>query len=338
MRLVVPFGMLAVLAVARSAAATPSARLVYARAEEAATCPDETALRKAVAARFGYDPFFGWARQTVVVQISRDGGRYRARVQLLDDQGLSHGTREIASDEDNCSELFDAAALAISIALDASAHTPAPPASAQDLVVQAPAPVAAPAAPESAPAPPDSAPSEVAPVVRTTAPGPLRLGAEALAFAGIGPHLVPGIAVVADFRAHALSVGLELHADVAIPSSVALPVSEPHSGEVESALVAATLAPCVHFGPAFVCVLAEVGRLQAWGWGVSHGVSDAAVFVAAGGRAGVEWPLSERFFFRLHGDAIADLTPPVFWLDHQEAWTAPPVAGTLGAGVVAALP
>jgi hypothetical protein len=32
-------------------------------------CPDEPALRKAVAARVGYDPFFPWAEQTVVVQI-----------------------------------------------------------------------------------------------------------------------------------------------------------------------------------------------------------------------------------------------------------------------------
>ena len=126
MRLVAPLGLLAILSSAQAALATPSARLVYTRSEDAASCPDEAALRKAVETRFGYDPFFAWARQTVVAQISREGARYVARVQLVDEQGLARGTRELRSDEDDCAEVFDAAALAISIALDASATPTAP--------------------------------------------------------------------------------------------------------------------------------------------------------------------------------------------------------------------
>src|SRR4030081_2361177 len=97
MRLVLGMGILALLTAVRSAHASPSARLVYARSADAASCPNETTLRRAVAARFGYDPFFAWARQTVVVQISRDGRRYTARVQLVDDQGLARGARELAA-------------------------------------------------------------------------------------------------------------------------------------------------------------------------------------------------------------------------------------------------
>ena len=119
MRLVAPLGLVAILSWAPAALATPSARLVYTRTEDAASCPDESALRKAVEARFGYDPFFAWARQSVVAQISREGSRYVARVQLVDEQGLAHGTRELRSDDDTCADVFDASALAISIALDA---------------------------------------------------------------------------------------------------------------------------------------------------------------------------------------------------------------------------
>jgi len=41
-----------------TARAVPSARLVYSRTESAESCPDESALRAAVAARIGYDAFY----------------------------------------------------------------------------------------------------------------------------------------------------------------------------------------------------------------------------------------------------------------------------------------
>jgi len=71
----------------------------------------------------GYDPFFPWAKQTIVVQVWREHQRLRARVQLVDGEGTSRGTRELtaSSDSADCAELFDATALAISIALDAAA-------------------------------------------------------------------------------------------------------------------------------------------------------------------------------------------------------------------------
>jgi hypothetical protein len=337
MRLVVEMGILALLTAVRSAHATPSARLVYARSADAASCPNETTLRRAVAARFGYDPFFAWARQTVVVQISRDGRRYTARVQLVDDQGLARGTREIASDEDNCTELFDAAALAISIALDASIASPSQPPEAEPVRSSAPGATGAVSEP---PLPsPDLRPRDAVRVVAPTVPGRFRIGLDALAFAGISPNLVPGIAAFAYVRERAVSVGLELQADASIPAAqVSLKDSAPGSGNVESVLVAATVAPCIHYKVGFVCVLGELGRLQAWGGGVSHPSSDAALFAAAGGRVGVELPLSARLFVRFHGDAMADLTPPKFRLDNQLAWNASSVAGTLAAGVGARLP
>src|SRR6516225_97288 len=106
MRRAVTIAVVGVLGVARTAHASPSARLVYARSPDAATCPDEAALRKAVTARFGYDPFFPWAMQAVVVQVWRTPHGFASRVQAVDEHGLALGTRELSSEGQSCDELF----------------------------------------------------------------------------------------------------------------------------------------------------------------------------------------------------------------------------------------
>ena len=55
---------------AGSAPAAPSARLVYVRDPDAATCPDEQAVRAAVAARLGFDPFLAYARATMFAEAT----------------------------------------------------------------------------------------------------------------------------------------------------------------------------------------------------------------------------------------------------------------------------
>jgi hypothetical protein len=122
---------LAVIALALFASpawAAPATRLVYAREPGAEKCADEGALRSAVAARLGYDPFFPWAKTTPTVNVRREGGAYRAHVALIDDKGLARGTRDLADTRDDCAELLPAMALGISIALDMlDPRPPAPP-------------------------------------------------------------------------------------------------------------------------------------------------------------------------------------------------------------------
>src|SRR5580698_5235802 len=91
----------------RAANATPTSRLVYSRSSDADSCPDEQALRHAVAARVGYDPFFPYATRTIVVSIARRDRAFVASVDLVDEGGLSHGARELPA-EGNCTELLDA--------------------------------------------------------------------------------------------------------------------------------------------------------------------------------------------------------------------------------------
>jgi hypothetical protein len=335
MRLVQPAGILVLLAATNTARATPSARLVYARSPEAASCPDEATLRKAVAARFGYDPFFPWANQTVVVQISGDAGHLLARVQLVDDQGIARGTREIASEGDACSDLFDAAALAISIALDASAAVTAK-AAAAELEAEAPA------APADVSAPIEPAPTPVplareAPVERPPPPpSPWHAGLDATALALVTPNVLPGLAAFGEYRARSLSFGVEMQGS-ATKASLDLSERSPSSAGLTAYLLAIALVPCAHFGRAFACAVVDLGWLHAWASGLTHPRSDDAPFVAAGGRVGVEWPLSGRLVVRLHADLVADLTPPRFVLDGQ-SWAASAGAGSFGVGVGAPWP
>lgn len=335
MRLVVLVGIVASLGMASLRAdAAPSARLVYARSPEAASCPAETALRGAVAARFGYDPFFAWAKQTVVVQISREGSRFLARVQLVDEQGLARGTREIVSEETSCAELFDATALAISIALDASSASStsasSQAAASEDSV---PTAVAAPPTPEASP--PATSPPGVRDATATalapSPPSPLRVGVLAIASAFVTPGIAPGVAAFGEYRWPAALLQMELQGSASLRGNVDLPERDPSTAWVAAELLTVAVAPCTRFGHAYACLLGEAGWLHAHSGGVTNPRSDDAPFVAAGGRLGAEWPLPGQYTFLLRADLLADLTPPRFLLDGQP-WSAAIGAGSVGFG------
>ncbi len=83
------------LVVPTIARATPTSRLVYSRTAEAATCPDEQALRRAVAARVGYDPFFAYANRTIVSALSRRDGAFVGTVDLIDE--VHRGDRPVSA-------------------------------------------------------------------------------------------------------------------------------------------------------------------------------------------------------------------------------------------------
>src|SRR5579859_7626471 len=90
---------LAALGASPSAIAAPSARLVYARGPGASSCPDESALRQAVVARIGYDPFFPWAPLTISVELTgTPGGGLQGRV-LVERGGFSTGSQVIHTNE-----------------------------------------------------------------------------------------------------------------------------------------------------------------------------------------------------------------------------------------------
>jgi hypothetical protein len=323
----------AITATARiSAAASPSARLTYVRSMDASFCPDEAALRKAVSARFGYDPFFPWAKKTVVVHLGREGRRFIAHVELVDEGGLTRGTRDLQADDNDCSQIFDATALAISIALDAFAAvpdtaSPAPPAPVPPPPPQPP--------PESAPLPPP--PPLLAPESTSRTEGARRrpswmAGADVLGSVGSAPGPTAGLGAFVALRASAASVELRLDADASTPISVG-PV-----GHAETTHFLGTLAPCAHFGLVSVCAIGEAGWLWAWGSDLDIVKTQAMPFIAAGARLGLELPVSDALVFRIYAEGVFDLDRASFELDYSDVWQASLAEGTLAIGLARRIP
>jgi hypothetical protein len=313
--------------------ANPSARLIYARTPEASSCPDEATLRSAVAARLGYDPFFPWAMQTMVVQVWRQTGQYHARLQLVDGQGLAHGTRTLTSGQATCAELFDTTALAISIAMnalatkepDAETPAPAPPEPPPPVPQAAPPPLANPPE-QAASASPLAAPSPEPPRRR----GYGEVGVDGLGALGVEPAPTVGLAAFGGVVAPPASLSLEVRADA--PSSAN---SAAGGGHVRAWSYALTLAPCARWGPVSLCVLGSVGILSVSGQDITEPRSARAVFATVGGRVGAEWPASAAIALRAHVDADIDLRRATPQIDGDDAWTAPIVSVIVGAGVAA---
>jgi hypothetical protein len=303
--------------------ATPTARLVYSRTADAESCPDEADLRQAVAARVGYDPFFAWAAKTIVAHTAsaRPQG-FVVNIDLIDERGVAHGARELRT-EGTCRELLDAAALAIAIAIDP-----------QSLARSASKPVARETEDGVTLRPPDPAPANlVAPrgepdVSDSKASHPLTLegGGGLVASSGVGPAPAFGLALVGGIRGQRLSLGLD--------ALVALPAGRPvQFGNLSSWAVLATLAPCAQIGPSQTCAIAQVGTLQASG--SSSESHRSALWLAAGGRLGVLWPVEGSTMVRVRTDILGDLQRHAYWYGGVLAWTSPPVAFSFGLDVLA---
>jgi hypothetical protein len=76
------------------------------------------ALRLAVIARLGYDPFSPTANKTIVAVIERKGDELRGRIELVNAASDSQGVRELTVPADRCWDLVRAMALSMSIAID----------------------------------------------------------------------------------------------------------------------------------------------------------------------------------------------------------------------------
>ncbi len=306
------------------AEASPSARLVYSRATHAEACPDEEAFRRAVATRVGYDPFFPWAPLTVVAQVERRGDRFFGHVEIVDEHARGRGSRELASDHDDCSELVSAMALAISIVLDSETAGARPrPATTGD------PPIAPALAPAPAPAPPalrDEAPPATAREGSKTS-WRTTIGGEMSSSVGLTPSVAVGPTVFGGLRRGTLSIGL----DASFVDGVANARSA-HGG-VHAWALSGSVVPCLHIGPAFGCGVVLVGVLDGAGSEIASARSASASIFGGGARVGLESPLGEVFFFRLHADVLVNFTRTTMQLDGEPVWSAPVAFATFGAGV-----
>jgi hypothetical protein len=317
---------------ASAAAQDARAHLVYERDDSAAACPDEAALRDAVAARLGYVPFVdeGATARTVRVTVRRSGRRTVADIEVLDG-GVRSGARQIgARGRAGSCPIDDALVLAVSLAIDpmtlAAASTAPPPEEVP--VCPSPEPCA-----ECAACPPPPPPPPVEPCPTCESPPASRGLRARLSLAPVFalaplPFPTGGLRIGGGARMEAFSFDLELRGD--------LPTT---GGDAEGRTVNATwlslaVVLCGHLDVVSLCGLVTSGILIGWGGGVDLPRTDATGFSTLGARAGVEVPVSGDVAVTVSADAGYVLTPTDLVVDGRTLHTTSPVVASLAAGVV----
>jgi hypothetical protein len=315
---------LLVAAAPRQARAAASARLVYSRGPGAEQCPNEEVLRAAVGTRLGYDPFFAWARDTLFVEITRRDEAFFVRIKLVDDNNMQQGAREISVMGQDCSAIIDAIGLTTSLTIDPSSLMGAAPSS--------PAPAAPPSPVELLPAVPSlgAAPPGDAPIPARSEPVAAHAGLGVVGSLSGAPAPAAGAALFGGLGWRALSLDLEVRADVPATGAGA---SEVSSTRVTSWLIVGSTVPCVHLRFAFGCAVASGGTLGATSTAVQHG-DVYRLWGAVGARAGVELPLGRPLSIRVYAELLAPLTPETLTVDGATAYKSKPFMGDFGVAVL----
>lgn len=313
----------AALLAASFASAVPSSRLVYVRGEGAEACPQAIELRLAVLHRLGYNPFDPNAKSSILVQIRRDQERLRATVDLLDDQGLSRGSRYLDAPTNSCDELITAAALSISLAIDPERALAQPenPQSTERHI-------------ESESTSSDASGKHVTPAV-TASPHPpaartptrreLVLSLHGASRALVEPNL--GLDIGLGLRREHWSLSLEGRADLPVSSAVGA------DARLTTWLFMGVLAPCLRAAPLRFCGLLGYGLLGASSTGVQHPKDDKASYAAFGLRLGTEHRVSRRLRLGVHVDALASLSTYRAELGNSVVWESNRLSGLFGLDV-----
>ncbi|HEY2404626.1 MAG TPA: hypothetical protein VGI10_01415 [Polyangiaceae bacterium] len=315
------------------AAPGEAARLQYARTEAAQGCPDAAALKAAVAARLGYDPFFPAARQTVVVEIVAEETKLSARMSLVDANGIIRGSRELSDPARNCEELLASLALAISIALDPNA------ALADDTD-----PMPPPRPPEQAAAPArdgqssESRAEKIEPETQEPADrkesgrpplgtqDPYAIGARLGAAVSLGSAPAPafGGRFGARVRKSWFQVVGEFREDLPARRNASA------GGSVETALTAGSVSPCFVGGFWLACGLITVGQLRANGRAVEVPQSRRTLYAASGARLELRALLGARWNVLANADLLATLTPLSLRLHGTDVWSSSKAVFAMG--------
>jgi hypothetical protein len=300
-----------------------SAHLVYVRGPGAEECPGENAVRAAVGARLGYDPFFAWAHDTLFAEISRADGAFLVDLKLVDDRSMLRGARQISVTASDCAAAIDAMALTVSLTIDPSSlvsPAPASPAPAS----AAPPPPTVDVEPEP-PLPPAASPERPASARHAQSlSGHVGLGA--LGSVGAAPSATVGAVAFAGVSWRMLSLDLEGRAD--LPGTGA---GQDTSARVRSWLVAGSVVPCAHLGVSFGCLVVSGGSLGATSVGTATPRTDHAPWWALGPRAGAELPLGGGLSVRAYAELLATTTRNALSLDGAVAYRFSPWSGGLGA-------
>jgi hypothetical protein len=309
-------------------------RLVYSPGPWAHVCPPLDELRDRIQQHLGYDPFGEPAERVVLLLLDTVDGSEgelpdRARVELLDQDLRSLGTRSVSSSE-GCGELVATAALQVSIAVDPAGASRPPRPLEVPVDPAAPTGTTTPEEPALRPVPPAAPPQEPAPVVieRVGLP-PGFFGVDGHVAALLTPQaFMFGGSAYAGFRWEWLSSRLELRID--FPGDDNRTTSVP----ILLALVPCAHIPLISTGPderleVSACATLTGGVIPVVG--VYNGLG---VYAGTGGRVGLDWRFDDastvRGFLQIEG---AGLRPQFSSSEGNTQYTTPAVNGMIGVGV-----
>ncbi|MBX3260550.1 MAG: hypothetical protein KF782_12725 [Labilithrix sp.] len=309
-------GSLAVSGSASASDAGEAVRLRVTRAASAAECPDQRAVRDAVSARLGYEPFADGAPRELVVLFQRKDAELEATVQLFGPDGELRGEKALTSARGDCEELASATTLTISILLDPRTGLVPPRPPEREVTPEPPLPPPADRAP--APLPPDE-------------PGwRLRITSSVSGSIGSAPRPAAGLLLGAGAERRGWSLGAELRID--------LPSSDTSGAlRARTALTAGNLVPCGHVWRAYLCGALTLGVLRGEVLGASP--SRRETFHATlGPRAGVALPLAAWLALDAHVDGAFALTSTSLRVGDADVWTTPAVSGLAAIGLLGRFP
>jgi len=296
-------------------------------------CPDQTSFENQVAARLGYEPFQPSAPRDLSVRIEVEpGGALLASISL-NEGSTSIGERTLRAGLGACKSLAAAVATAVSIALDPRSVTGPIPSPTPPNPNPNPNPNPGPSepAPPHAPEPP---PKRVATPGEATGPK-LRFAAELSGIASLGVTPGPSLGGLAGLaiRLGIWSVGVEGRLETT-PGSRQL-----DSGDRVSAIAMnAGMVPCLHLGPAFGCVVVNVGAFQGESESVETPTLKSTVTSAVAARIGAGWPVAEPLRLRAHLELGIPLVRTELLIEDAAVWAASPLYVGAGVGVATLLP
>lgn len=310
------------LVLAASVPAMEPVALRYATAPGAASCPDEQALRAAVASMLGTNPWSSPAARTMIVRLEGHPGVWRAEVIMVDDRAEVLGRRVLVSRQRDCRELFDAVTLAVSLAIDPG-------------VALRPIPSAAPLVP----APPRPQPTPVARTMNVPSPRSKGPALQYLASTGValgvahGPIPTLGLVAGAGLKWNAWSARVEFRSDA--PGFVNM-----RGGAAGLSTQTLTAVPCWEAAWLQTCGLGTVGVASVLDQGELDLSRRTMPYAAVGARVGGMVPADRWLRMNVALDGSWVLTR--YRLREQDSgkvrWRSTPVALGLHWGITAIFP
>jgi hypothetical protein len=298
-----------------AAAAHAEVLLEYDRASDTASCSGPDQLRAAVAARLGYDPFVaasGAGTDTIAVHIRRNGSALEGTIERLDPARHARARpATIVSKTGDCTELAAALAVGIAIAIDPLSITREPSASPP-----APTPPPQASAPPPAPTPVPAAAADRGTSQEPATPLTVAVGAAPSIAVGALPDVSFGVRALVGIGRGPWEVDLEGRFDAPVSAQT-------NGGSIQASLVLGTVAPCMRHWLAFACGVVSLGALRGTGLGFDHTREDNTFYIAAGARAGFEFPLGSRFAFRPFIEGQVPLRPTRLEAGGQPVWSTP---------------